>query len=65
LDLSEVTWNDDFRVSETEGEALPGNPRQTSQPAFFEINHLMCSLINYDLPSHYYIKRHLLDYVFW
>ena len=34
LDLSEVTWNDDFRVSETEGEALPGNPRQTSQPDF-------------------------------
>jgi hypothetical protein len=30
----------------------------------FEINHLMCSLISYDLPSHYYIKRHLLDYVF-
>ena len=37
LDLSEVTWNDDFRVSETEGEALPGNPRQTSQPDFLKL----------------------------
>ena len=37
LDLSEVTWNDDFRVSETEGEALHGNPRQTSQPDFLKL----------------------------
>ena len=38
LDLSaKVTWNDDFRVSQTEGEALTGNPRQTSQPDFLEL----------------------------
>jgi hypothetical protein len=37
LDLSEVTWKDDFRVSQTEGEALTGNPRQTSQPDFLKL----------------------------
>jgi hypothetical protein len=37
LDLSEVTWKDDFRVLQTEGEALTGNPRQTSQPDFLKL----------------------------